>query len=110
MYSKTLHELEETINLYQRLASRKARSVADQYVDEILVFDTGQGVSMSSMQNSGPQDFTPRAGPDLETNWQMSNHMVHTEINADLFIDEGWEDLGYQFSDNFALDFGVALL
>lgn len=110
MYSKTLYELEETINLYQRLASRKARSVADQYVDEILVIDTGQDMSMSSMQGSGPQCFSPRQGADLNTSMEMANHMVRTEMDADLFVHGGWEDLGYQFSDNFALDFGVALL
>ncbi|OQD96137.1 hypothetical protein PENSOL_c017G00074 [Penicillium solitum] len=110
VYSKTLYELEETINLYQRLASRKARSVADQYVDEILVIDTGQDMSMSSMQGSGPQCFSPRQGADLNTSMEMANHMVRTEMDADLFVHGGWEDLGYQFSDNFALDFGVALL
>lgn len=109
VYSKTLYELEETINLYQHLASRKARCVADQYVDEILVIDTGQDMSMSSMQGSGPQFFSPRQGADLNTNMEMSNHMVQTEMDAELFVG-GWEDLGYQFSDNFALDFGVALL
>lgn len=110
VYSKTLYELEETINLYQRLASRKARSVADQYVDEILVIDTGQDMSMSSMQGSGPQCFSPRQGADLDTSMEMANHMVQTEMDADLFVHGGWEDLGYQFSDNFALDFGVAPL
>ncbi|CRL25913.1 Fungal transcriptional regulatory protein, N-terminal [Penicillium camemberti] len=109
VYSKTLYELEETINLYQHLASRKARCVADQYVDEILIIDTGQDMSMSSMQGSGPQFFSPRQGADLNTNMEMSNHMVQTEMDAELFVG-GWEDLGYQFSDNFALDFGVALL
>lgn len=100
--------MDESINLYKRLYARKTRTLADQYVEQILVIDINQGTSGLPLQVQGEQLMLP--GLEYPISHQIENEMGDTMLNDHFFDHEGWDDLGFQFSDNFALDFGASLL
>ncbi|KAF9883889.1 hypothetical protein FE257_002683 [Aspergillus nanangensis] len=108
LFSRTLQELDETINLYNRLYSRKARCLADQYVEQLLVIDINPGTSGAP----APELGEPVLLSGLEHT--MAHHAPCTigdvKLDDQVFDLQEWEDLGFHFSDDFGLDFGEGLL
>lgn len=114
LYSETLRAFADTINMYRRQSSHKARHTIDQYIDQILVIEVEQGDSGHTLAAQAPSVSQTSWGPDLGISDSLSSDdptlIGLAELDDNWFSQQNWDNVPMQFLDNFSIDYGAHVM
>lgn len=113
-YGEVLSALMDTIRVYRRQSSYKAHRTADQYIDEILIIDADPNQSGRQPAPTNKSFMNSPGEADDTFNVNISAGELSFVEQSDLddcwTMQQSWDEVAMQFSDNFGTDFGNQLL
>ncbi|KAJ5580013.1 uncharacterized protein N7459_005998 [Penicillium hispanicum] len=114
LYSETLGAFMDTISAYRRQSTHKSRHAVDQYIDQILTIDidpdqSGQETASSSQYST---TFSWDTDADFHTAFGSVDPTLGGQSGLEDYwsVQQDWDDIAMQFSDNFGIDFGAQML
>lgn len=114
LYGETLSAFMDTISLCRRQLSHNPHRTVDQYIDQILIIDVEQNQSgrqpMSSNQHFMNSPGDTDAGFNIALNSEDLTLVGQPGPDDYWSMQQSWDDVAMQFSDNFGIDFGAQFL